>query len=86
MSKDLPPDDSNIPLPSSLWEALNLPEPPKSDDRFAPEVDRALLLRLVRNELVPEQVKAVYRLIYAFDSWKKAYSEIVIEEFRSAEE
>lgn len=69
-------------LPASLWAALNLPEPRRSDDRFAPEVDRPLLLRLLRKELPEGMVHAVYRLIHAFDSWKRAYAELVIEEFR----
>lgn len=69
-------------LPASLWAALNLPEPRRSDDRFAPEVDRSLLLRLLRKELPEGMVHAAYRLIHAFDSWKQAYAEMVIEEFR----
>ena len=68
-------------LPSSLWEALNLPEPRRSDDRIAPKVDRSLLARLLHKELPNGTVHAVYRLIHAFDSWKQAYAEMVIEEF-----
>gem|GEM_PF-4230721 len=75
------PDDFDERLPPSLWEALNLPEPRRSDDRDAPEVDRDLLRRLVRKELPKELVRAVYRLIHAFDTWKKAFAEIVIEAF-----
>ena len=82
MSEPEPDDDFSEPLPPSLWKALNLPEPRRSDDHFAPEVDRELLLRLVRKELPKGMVRAAYRLIHAFDSWKLAYAEIVVEEFR----
>jgi hypothetical protein len=77
-----PDDEFDEPLPASLWKTLNLPEPRRIDDRFAPEVDRELLLRLVRKELPKGMVRAAYRLIHAFDSWKTAYAEIIIEEFR----
>jgi hypothetical protein len=76
-----PTDDFDERLPDSLWKALNLREPRRSDDRVAPEVDRNLLRRLVRKELPNELVRAVYRLIHAFDTWKKAFAEIVIEAF-----
>ncbi len=75
-------DEREETLPPSLWEALNLPEPRQSDDRFAPEVDRSLLERLLRKQLPEGMVHAAYRLIHAFDSWKRAYAEMVIEEFR----
>jgi hypothetical protein len=76
------PDDFAESLPPSLWKALHLPEPRRSDDRFAPDVDRDFLLRLVRKELSQDLDQAAFRLIHAFDSWKKAYAEILIEEFR----
>ena len=81
--EDVPePESPDEPLPPSIWKAFNLPEPRRSDDRYAPEVDRDFLLRLARKELPPELVKAAYRLIHAFDSWKTAFAEIVAEEFR----
>jgi hypothetical protein len=81
VSQNASPDDFEEPLPSSLWKALNLPEPRRSDDRFAPEVDRDFLLRVVRKELSQDLDQAAFRLIYAFDSWKKAYAEILVQEF-----
>lgn len=82
MSEPAFDDEGNEELPASLWKALNLPEPRRIDDRLAPEVDRDLLLRLVRKEIPGNAARAAYRLVHAFDSWKKAYAEIVIEEFR----
>jgi hypothetical protein len=79
-------DDFDEPLPPSLWEALHLPAPRRSDDPFAPEVDREFLRQLARKELTPDLVRAAYRLIHAFDSWKKAFAEIVVQEFHSQEE
>ncbi len=52
------------------------------DDRQAPPVDPRLLLRLVRQELAEDQVRAVYRLIFSFRSWSLAHDELLIAEFR----
>lgn len=82
MSTPDSPEDFAEPLPASIWEALNLPQPRRSPDRFAPEVDRILLERLVRKELPEGTARAAYRLIHAFDNWKKAYADAVIEDFR----
>lgn len=74
--------DIEGPEPPSLWKLLNLPEPRRSGARNAPEVDRALLLKLVRKELPRDAVAALYTLIDTFESWNKAFVELIAEEFR----
>lgn len=56
------------------------------DDRLAPEIDRNLLQRLVRNELTVEASRAVFRLIHSFESWRNAHADIVVEEFRRSQQ
>ena len=68
-------------LPPSLWSALGLPAPRRSDDKYAPKVDRQLIRRLLDRKLSAPAVDATYRLIHAFDSWKVAYAQMVIESF-----
>jgi hypothetical protein len=77
-----PREEFHEPIPPSIWQLLNLPEPRRSDNNDSPAVDRELLRRLVRKELSSGATRAVYRLIDAFDCWKVAFAEIVIEEFR----
>jgi len=83
MSDPAPGDEFHGEPPASLWELFVSSEPQLSDDGSPPAVDRELLLKLVRKELPKEKVRAAYLLIHAFDSWKKAFAEIVIEEFRN---
>jgi hypothetical protein len=73
--------DIEGPEPPSLWKLFNLPEPRRYDDLDAPEVDRQLLGKLIRKELSRDAAAAVYMLIDAFDSWRKAFAELVIEDF-----
>jgi hypothetical protein len=84
-----PPSDHDgeldEPLPDSIWEALGLPEPRRSDDQIAPAVDRDLLVRLVRKQLPDDAARALYRLIHAFQSWNDAYAEVVVENFRRSQ-
>ena len=82
MSDPEPGDDFQAPEPPSIWKVFNLPEPRRGDDRNAPEVDRQLVLKLVRRELPRDAAGAVYMLIDAFDSWRKAFVELVAEDFR----
>ena len=82
MSDPPPDDDLAEDIGSSIWKLLNLPHPRTSDPRDAPEVDREILRKLVRKELPKDSVGAAYMLIHAFDSWKEAFAQIVIEEFR----
>jgi hypothetical protein len=80
-SEPEPGDEAEQPEPPSLWKLFNLPEPRRLDDRDAPEVDRELLRKLVIKELPRDAAAAVYMLIDAFDSWRKAFAELVIEDF-----
>lgn len=73
--------ESDEPVPASLWKWLDLPEL-RGSDAEAPQVEREVLLKLARKELSPGAARAAYLLIDAFESWKKAFAEIVIEEFR----
>ena len=57
-------------------------QPAFRDECLAPEVDRELLLGLVRRELSEEEAREVYRLIYSFMSWHEAHAEMLVEEFR----
>ena len=66
----------------SIWEELGIPPPDYRDESLAPEVDRDLLLQLVRKELPERTTRAVHHLIISFKSWSKAHAEIVAEEFR----
>jgi hypothetical protein len=71
-----------FPEPPSIWKLFNLPEPRRYPDRYAPKVDRELLLRLVRKELPRNSARAVYRLIDAFDCWRQTFAELVVKDFR----
>ena len=82
MSNPPPDDDLAEDVGSSIWKLLNLPPPRASDPRDAPEVDLELLRKLVRKEIPKDSVGPAYMLIHAFDSWKEAFAQIVIEEFR----
>ena len=66
----------------SFWSKLGLPETEYIDDELAPEIDKALLLRLVRQELSEDVARPLYRLIYSFSSWHQAYSAVMIDELK----
>ncbi len=70
--------------PRSLLDWLNRPRPEFKDESEAPPVDRALLTRLVKNELSEAEASAAYRLVYSFESWDAAHTEILTEHFREA--
>lgn len=55
------------------------------DEDLAPEVDRELLWALVRQELEEHTARAVYRLVYSFQSWNDAHTEILVGEFHRRE-
>ena len=51
------------------------------DESLAPEVDRELLMRLIRSELSEEASRAVYRLIHCFKSWRDLHAELTASHF-----
>jgi len=65
----------------SLWSELGLPEMDPLEGGEAPEVDREVLLRLVRRELSERAARVVYRLIYAYANWNDAHTQLLVEEF-----
>ena len=66
----------------SLWKDLGLPEPRYRDESLAPEVDRELLRKLVRDELPVKTMRNVFRLVHCFESWNRAYTAALVEEQR----
>lgn len=66
----------------SLWAELGLTEPEFLDESLAPEIDEALLRRLVRQELPEKVARAVYRRIYSFKSWHHAHAQVLLDELR----
>lgn len=73
----------NKPELAELLERLHAMPPAFEDESLAPEVDRDVLVALVRRELPQEQARLVYWLIYAFKSWSDAHNDVLVEEFRS---
>ena len=74
--------DAKTTAGQSFWSELGLPETEYVDDELAPKIDKALLLRLVRQELSEEVARPLYRLIYSFSAWHQAYSAVMIEELK----
>lgn len=70
----------------SLWSELGLPELDLLEGGESPEVDRELLLRLVRRELTERAARIVYRLIYTYANWNDAHTQILVEEFAKRQE
>lgn len=62
-------------------ERLHRTPPQFKDESLAPDVDRPLLVALVRQQLSVEEARLVYRLIHSFASWNAAHAEVLIEEF-----
>jgi hypothetical protein len=73
----LPPELARLVHPSARESSV------RGSDReeLAPEVDERLIRALVRRELAEEDARAVYRFVHAFDSWNRAHTRIVIDEF-----
>ena len=65
------------------WSELGVSAPAMEDDALAPEVDRALLVRLIRGELEESTAESVHRLVLAFPSWRDAYATAAETEFTS---
>ena len=64
-------------------EQLQAAPPAFEDESLAPEVDRKVLVSLVRRQLSREHARLIYQLIYSFQSWSDAHDEVLIEEFRN---
>jgi hypothetical protein len=58
----------------------NLPPPVFKDESLAPDVDRDILMSLVRRDLPEDQARLVYMLTYSFKSWSDAHLEALTEE------
>lgn len=69
----------------ALWRELGLGEPDFLDPSLAPDVDQALLRRLIRQELPENVARAVYRLIYSFSSWHEAHGRILLDELKKTD-
>jgi hypothetical protein len=54
------------------------------DERLAPPVDHELLRALARHELKEDAARPLFHLVHSFRSWRDAYRESLIEEFRRA--
>jgi hypothetical protein len=52
------------------------------DERLAPDVDRDVLVSLVRGELPEDEARVIYRLVYSFKSWCDAHTEVLAEQSR----
>lgn len=76
---DMPPKDRD-PL-AEVLERLRSRVDAFRDESLAPEVDRDLLLALVRRQLPEADARLVYRLIYSFKSWSEMHTQLLIEEF-----
>ena len=70
---------------NSLWSELGIPAPQAIGCGPAPEVDRELLRRLVRQELPEQAARMTHRLIDAYPEWNEAHAQLLIEEFRRRE-
>lgn len=83
MNKDSLPSDSNDGVDEELmaWFQQFVMPKPWRDDRDAPRVDRDYLRKVVRNELSKESARGAHILIYEFGCLRKAYREIIVEEF-----
>lgn len=77
-------EDSDEDRTDSLWDELGIPAPQFWDESLAPEVDRGVLLRLVRRELSEAAARRAYDLIRSFKTWNDAYIEVSIEQYRRA--
>ena len=55
------------------------------DERLAPDIDRALLLALVRDELPERTARDVYRFIISFKSWSDAYCNLLVREYHATQ-
>jgi hypothetical protein len=78
------PHDAKSGAPRSLWADLGLTEPELLDEALAPEVDEALLRRLVRQELPENVARALYRLISSFASWHQAHTKALLAELKKS--
>lgn len=79
--QDDTPPKIRVSLPEELERLRNLPDAFR-DESLAPEVDRDLLLALVRRQLSEDDSRLLYRLIYSFRSWNEAHAQVLIEEFQ----
>lgn len=66
------------------WNEIGGSAPAYEDDALAPDVDRPLLVRLIRGQLDPSSAAAVNRLVLSFASWRDAHAELAAAEFRTA--
>jgi hypothetical protein len=66
-------------------KALLRNRPAFRDERLAPKVDHALLLKLARDDLPEGAARDVYRLIVSFKTWSDAYCDLVVREYRANE-
>ena len=64
-------------------EQFHAAPPTFEDESLAPEVDREVLVSLVRRQLSREHARLVYQLVYSFQSWSDAHNEELIKEFRN---
>lgn len=81
-SSPLGKDDADV-ARRQAWGELGATPPAFKDDALAPEVDRALLVRLVRGELAQQTAESVNRLILSFPSWRDAHAQVAAAEFRT---